>query len=69
MKKMLERKMAELPENKREKVMAALEKDPAFFTTIAEEIQAEIKSGTSEMKTAIGVVRRHQEKLKGLITG
>jgi 2-oxo-4-hydroxy-4-carboxy--5-ureidoimidazoline (OHCU) decarboxylase len=64
MKKMLVAKMKDVPAEERDKALAILEKHPDFFQKIAEEVQAEMKSGKDQMSAVMAVMTRHQEELK-----
>lgn len=63
---MIERKLAELPEDKRQKIADAFAKDPAFFSSLAKEIDEEKKTGKNDMAAVMAVVGRHKDKLRDL---
>lgn len=61
---MIERQFDSMPQDQKERVVKAFEKNPSFFIAIAEEIQKEIKNGKDQMSAAQEVLFRHQEELK-----
>jgi len=66
-KKMLDSQMKNLPPEQREAMMKMIEENPEFFENIAKEIEAEIKSGKSQMVAAMSVMRKHQTKMQELM--
>lgn len=68
-KKLLERKLKDLPPGQRDQLMEAVNANPEFFNTIAKEIEAEKKKGKSEMAASMEVMRRHQGELQKLMMG
>ena len=64
MKKMLASKMEDVPEAEQEKLFAAIEKNPALFKTIAEEVQTMIASGTDQVTAAMKVMEKYQDELR-----
>lgn len=67
MKQMLKKQMKGIPEAEQEKILKAIEENPAFFTNIATEIQAKMKAGKSQMDATMEVMGQHQEKLKQMM--
>ena len=45
MKKLIKHKMKDVPADQQEMIMAMVEKNPALFTKIAQEIQTKMKEG------------------------
>jgi hypothetical protein len=68
-KKLLERKLKDLPPGQRDQLMEAVSANPDFFNNIAKEIEAEKKKGKSEMAASMEVMRRHQGELQKLMMG
>jgi hypothetical protein len=68
-KKLLERKLKDLPPAQRDQLMEAVTANPDFFNNIAKEIEAEKKKGKSEMAASMEVMRRHQGELQKLMMG
>lgn len=67
MKKMLNAKLAQLPEEEREKVLKAIEDNPEFFKKIALELETAMKSGKNQMAALMEVVQKYEEELKKLM--
>jgi hypothetical protein len=68
-KKLLERKLKDLPEGQRNQLLEAISENPEFFNKLAKEIEAEKKSGKTEMAASMEVMRRHQGELQKLMSG
>ena len=68
MKKLLKSKMKDIPEAEQEKMLNAIEKNPAFFQNIAAEIQAKMKEGKDQMAATMEVMQKHQEELKNIMS-
>jgi hypothetical protein len=58
-----------LPPAQREAIMKAVEANPDFFQMLSKEIEAQKKSGKSEMAASMEVMRKHQGELQKLMTG
>ncbi len=67
MKQAMKSQMKNLPADQQEKLLAALEKDPAFFEHIAEEIKRKEKQGKGKMQASMEVMRENQDKLRKLM--
>lgn len=67
--KLLERQLKSLPEAQREAIMKAVNENPDFFNKIAKEIEAEKKSGKSEMVASMEVMRKHQGEIQKIMMG
>lgn len=67
MRKMLKSKLTDVPEAQQEQILAAVEKNPEFFTQVATEIQTKMKEGKDQMTAAMEVMQKHQERLKELM--
>ncbi len=67
MRKMIASKMKDVPVAEQEKIMGMITKDPEFFKTIAEEVQAKMKEGKDQMAAVMEVVGKHQDKLKDMM--
>jgi hypothetical protein len=55
-----------VPEAQIEMFITMIEKNPELFKTIAGEIEAKVKSGTSQQQAGIEVMTKYQEELKKL---
>jgi len=64
MKKLLESKMKDVPQEQKEKIFALLEKKPELFQTIAVKAQEKMKQGKSQMDAVMEVVKEHEAELK-----
>lgn len=51
--KLIERQLKNLPPAQREAIMIAVSANPAFFETLAKEIELEKKAGKSEMAASM----------------
>jgi hypothetical protein len=67
--KLMERQLKSLPPAQREAIMKAVEANPDFFQMLSKEIEAQKKSGKSEMAASMEVMRKHQGELQKLMTG
>ena len=67
--KLMERQLKNLPPAQREAIMAAVSANPEFFNNLAKEIEAEKKSGKSEMAASMEVMRKHQGELQKIMMG
>ncbi|MFA6475859.1 MAG: hypothetical protein WCV68_00435 [Candidatus Paceibacterota bacterium] len=61
-KKMLKSKG--VPEEQIEPLMEVIEKNPALFQKIAEEIQTKLKQGGDQMQVTMEVMQKYQAELK-----
>lgn len=64
MKKMLERQLKDLPEDQKELVKTAIEKNPELFKKIANEVKAQTKKGVPEAAATMQVMRKYQGELQ-----
>jgi len=62
--KLMESKMKNVPQAEKERIFNLIDKNPALFQQILEEIQNEIKSGKEQMTATMEVMKRHEEELK-----
>lgn len=69
MRKLLERQMKNAPPEQKEMVMALLEKNPAVFEKIANEMQEELKrNGNNQMAAAMKVLPKYQTEIMSAMT-
>lgn len=66
-KAMLKKQLKNLPEDQREKIMKAFEKDPKFFQDMAKQIQAKVKAGKDQQTAAMEVMMVNQRKFAELL--
>lgn len=69
LKQLLKSKMKDVPASEQEKIFAMLEKNPEFFTKIAEEVQTKIKSGKDQQSTVMEVLTAHKDELQKIMQG
>jgi cell division septum initiation protein DivIVA len=65
-KKLLKSQMKGVPEEKVDKILEIIEKNPELFQKIANEIQEGIASGKDQMAASMEVMMRYQNELKDL---
>lgn len=65
-KKMLERKLKDVPQEQKEQVMTLIEKNPDLFKKIGEEIEAKVKAGKPELYATMDVMKKYQADLQKL---
>lgn len=68
MKQMLKKQLGAMPPEQQDKVFKAIEENPDMFKNIAEEIQAEMKSGKDQTAAAMEVMKRHQTELQKIFS-
>lgn len=59
--------MKGVPADQQEKMTALIQKDPAFFKIIGDQIQAEIKKGKGQMEATMFVMKEHRAQLAKLM--
>jgi hypothetical protein len=67
MKQALKRQMKGVPEDMQNKLLSAMEKDPAFFERIAKDIKQKVKEGKTENEASMEVMRMNQDALRKLM--
>lgn len=67
MKQAMKSQTKNLPKDQRDKVLAAVDKDPEFFENIAKQIKQKKKEGKGEMEASMLVMRENQDKLRKLM--
>lgn len=60
-------KMKDVPSAQREQIIALVQKDPALFKKISEEVERRKKGGESEMKASLEVMRKYRGELQKLL--
>ncbi len=65
LKKMLAKQS--VPEAQIDMFIKMMEKNPELFKTIAEEIQAKVKSGMDQDTAGMEVMKKYEEELKKLV--
>lgn len=69
LKQALKHKMKDVPEEQRDMLMAAMERNPEFFKKIGDEVKALQKQGQSEMAATMVVMRKHQAEMQKIMLG
>lgn len=64
MKKMLASQLKNVPENQREMIMKAIEKNPQLFEKIAKETEAKVKEGKNQVYAALEVMKKYETELR-----
>lgn len=67
MKQMMKSQIKKLPPEQRAMAEKVVEENPELLMKIAEEVQAEMKSGKDQMAALMTVAERHKDELKGLM--
>lgn len=67
LKKMMASQLKGVPQAEQDKIFTMIQKDPAFFQKIAEEVQAGIKSGKDQMTATMEVVKKYESQIKNLM--
>ncbi|MEJ0002042.1 MAG: hypothetical protein WDN09_02590 [bacterium] len=55
-----------VPEEQMDAILAMMEKNPALFKAIADEIQAKVKAGADQNQAAMEVMKKYESELKKL---
>jgi hypothetical protein len=69
MKAMLKKQLQGLPPQEQDRIIGMIEKNPEFFTKIANETQEKVKGGMSQQEAAKVVIQSHQEEFKKIMGG
>ena len=56
-----------VPEPQIDMFISMMEKNPELFKTIAQEIQAKVKGGMSQMDAGMQVMKKYEQELKKLV--
>ncbi len=67
MKKLIQQQLKNAPPEQQELIMTLMEKNPELFEKIALEMQAEIKSGKTQMAAAMKVMPKYQAELQAIM--
>jgi protoheme ferro-lyase len=66
-KQLMARQLKNLPADQQQKVLEIFEKNPEFFTGLAEKIQTRVAKGESQMAAVMAVVSEHKAELEKLM--
>lgn len=67
LKKMVQSQLGKVPENMRPMVMKLVEEHPDVLMQLAQDFDAERKSGKSDQEAFMVVAKKHEATLKGLL--
>ena len=67
MKKLIQQQLKNAPPEQQELILTLMEKNPELFEKIAMEMQAEIKSGKTQMAAAMKVMPKYQAELQAIM--
>lgn len=65
--KLLERQMKNMPQEQRDIIIKAVQKNPDFFEKIAKEIQDKTKQGKNQTAASMEVMRKYQSELQRIV--
>lgn len=63
----IKHKMKDVPEAQRNQIIALVQKDPALFKKIGEEIERRIKGGDNQMKASMEVMKKYRSEIQALM--
>lgn len=66
LKKMIKSQLKGIPEDQQEMIIRMFEKNPKFFTELAEKIQNKVKQGKDQQAAAMEVLMEHKEEFQKL---
>ena len=66
-KSLIKKQLKDVPEEQIDLIIAAMEKNPALFQKLAEDIKAKVSSGMSQQEAAMAVMAMHGDELKGAL--
>ena len=67
MKTMLKRQLKNMPQAEQERMIAMIEKNPALFTKIAQDIDKRVKGGMSQHEATMNVMKANQDELRKIM--
>lgn len=66
-KALIKKQLKGVPDEQIDMILTAMEKDPAFFQTLAEKIKAKTDAGMSQQDAATQIMVEHGEELKKIL--
>jgi hypothetical protein len=66
-KAMLKKQLKGVPEEQVDMIIAAMEKNPEFFKTLADKIKAKMDAGVPQQDAAMQVMMEHGDELKNIL--
>lgn len=67
LKSLIKKQLKGVPDEQIDMIIGAIEKDPAFFQRIAQEIKQKVDGGMSEQQAAQELMAKHGEELKKIL--
>lgn len=67
MKQAMKSQLKGLPQDQRDRLLAAIDKDPQFFENMAKQIKQKEKEGKGKMQASMEVMRENQDALRKLM--
>lgn len=66
-KSLIKKQLKGVPDEQIDMIIGAIEKDPAFFQRLAQEIKQKVDSGMTEQAAAQELMTKHGEELKKIL--
>ena len=66
-KQVMQKHLADMPKEQREKIEALVEETPNLFVEIARDVQKEIRGGKDQATALMAVAESNKDKLKGIL--
>lgn len=67
LKSLIKKQLQGVPDEQIDMIITAMEKNPAFFQTLAQEIKAKTDAGMSQQEAAASLMAKHGEELKKMM--
>ncbi len=67
MKQAMKSQLKNVPKDQQEKIMALIDKNPEFFTQLAEKIKKKVDSGKPQMAAVMEVMQENKEELQKMM--
>ena len=67
MKQVMKSQLKNVPKEQQEKIMELIDKNPEFFTQLAEKVKKKIDSGKPQMAATMEVMQEHKAELQDMM--
>ncbi len=67
MKKVIASQLKDVPQETKDKILAAVDKDPDFFTRLAAEIKAETDKGVDQMTAMKKIMEKNRTEIEKIM--
>ena len=67
MKQVMKSQLKNVPKEQQEKIMELIDKNPEFFTQLAEKVKKKIDSGKPQMAAMMEVMQEHKAELQDMM--